>query len=228
MVHFFEELWRFKDLGMLWAILIALLIVGLKELPKRISNKNVLKAFITATLIIYFLIGVAIINSSNRTEQKESTVSYEPLNLDLIKVDSIAMPIVDSIAIPELKTTDSIAMPADTNSLTSSFTLGTWNVISDDSVISEQIRFGNYGFNEIEVLSSCSASRIVFCDHPKGLNYYRIVSRMGPPYFKEAILRLHRIGNIMNGDLTISDFDFDYEGAHEISTYNLTFTKEYE
>jgi hypothetical protein len=40
MGHFFEEVWRFKGLGLLWAVLIAAFLFGLRELIKYLAERK--------------------------------------------------------------------------------------------------------------------------------------------------------------------------------------------
>lgn len=40
MFHLFEEIWRFKGLGLLWALLFAVLIVGLRYYAEELKRKK--------------------------------------------------------------------------------------------------------------------------------------------------------------------------------------------
>jgi hypothetical protein len=40
MFHLFEEVWRFKGLGLLWALLIAMVIIGLRYYVEQINRKK--------------------------------------------------------------------------------------------------------------------------------------------------------------------------------------------
>lgn len=95
MVHFFEELWRFKGLGLLWAICFAILIVALKQVPQHISNTPLKVGFVILCVAGFVFASYRILTSKKQTEK--SVKKYD--NQELLPIDTVHVVNPDSTTV---------------------------------------------------------------------------------------------------------------------------------
>lgn len=216
MIHIIEEFWRFKGFGIFFSILIAVLIVSLREAPKYIKDPQKFQLFTRIALVLLFLIGIVAIKSllskpveSNDTKAipAETEIAPEFVVNNSFPTDEQNAPIEDT-----------------TSTLTRDFIVGTWNVVSKDSTIDEEIRFTSAGDDKVEVDASYS-NHIIFGTHLHAVPWYKIVST-NSQYHQEAKLDLWKSGSKMNGRIT--KIDLGAMGISKpilISEHELTFTR---
>jgi hypothetical protein len=216
MVHFFEELWRFKGLGLLWAVLIALVIVGMREAIKRIENRNVVAGLLLLGVGCVILISVLILNDGKTNTDKQTNNEQNP------PVDSTSPINID---------TATYNVAPDTTTLTPDFMKGHWKVISDEELaaINTTIKF-----DYIISYEKWGNVNVPYKKVTVETNEWRLqaqpISNLYPSPLVSSDNRikliLKRIGSRMEGKLEVTYEEGFVDKKYSSKTYHLRFTKQ--
>ena len=215
-----EDTFRFNSLGLL-AILIALLLFGLRVASRRIENQYILTFVFILSIGCFITIGIVIYDIE---EQKKHP--KKKLNESGYKVQE---PIDTVVQMSNFETTTYISEP-DTTKLTCDFMRGEWKVVStdDNTSINTNVRFECQSSNK-KVSIKTEECRLKV--HP--ISEYSLSNFEGG--CSSSTLYLERDGSRIKGLLKtpiIGTLKTNYERTfpekkEKLVTYKLLFTKKY-